>query len=113
MSANSFGGRIQMHTFGESHGRAMGTLIDGFPAGVTIDVNEVQNFLDRRKPGTSDLVSARKEFDKLEIVSGIFEGKTLGTPICGLVYNQNARSEDYDQIKNQPRHGHAEKSVAG
>lgn len=109
MSANSFGGRIQMHTFGESHGRAMGTLIDGFPAGIAIDLNEVQNFLDRRKPGTSDLVSARKELDRLEIVSGIFEGKTLGTPICGLVYNQNARSEDYDQIKNQPRHGHAEK----
>lgn len=109
MSANSFGGRIQMHTFGESHGRAMGALIDGFPAGISIDINEIQNYLDRRKPGTSDLVSARKEFDKVEIVSGIFEGKSLGTPICGLVYNQNARSEDYDQIKDQPRHGHAEK----
>lgn len=109
MSANSFGSRIKMHTFGESHGRALGTLIDGFPAGVSIDINEIQSYLDRRKPGTSGLVSARKEADKIEIVSGLFEGKTLGTPICGLVYNQNARSEDYEPIKDQPRHGHAEK----
>mgnify|MGYP006077684209 FL=1 len=108
MSANSFGNRIKMHTFGESHGRAMGTLIDGFPAGLTVDVAELQNYLDRRKPGTSAWVSARKETDKLEIVSGIFEGKTLGTPICGLVHNQNARSEDYEKIKEEPRHGHAE-----
>lgn len=109
MSANSFGGRLKMHTFGESHGRAMGTLVDGFPAGIAINLTEVQDYLDRRRPGTSGLVSARKEADKVEFVSGIFEGKTLGTPICGLVYNQNARSEDYDQIKDQPRHGHAEK----
>jgi chorismate synthase len=109
MSANSFGSRIQMHTFGESHGRAVGVLLDGFPAGISIDLNEVQNFLERRRPGTSSVVSQRKEKDKVELVSGIFEDKTLGTPICGLVYNQNARSEDYDDIKTQPRHGHADK----
>ena len=107
MSANSFGSRISMHTFGESHGRAMGVLVDGFPAGVNIDVNDIQIFLDRRKPGTSGLVSQRKELDKIEIVSGVFEGKSLGTPICAMVFNQNARSEDYDDIKKQPRHGHA------
>lgn len=109
MSANSFGNKIQMHTFGESHGRAMGVVLDGFPAGCDIDLKEVQTFLDRRKPGTSGLVSARQEADKVEIVSGVFEGKTLGTPICALVFNQNARSEDYQEIKEQPRHGHADK----
>lgn len=109
MSANSFGNRILMHTFGESHGRAMGVVIDGFPAGVKIDIEAIQNFLDRRKPGTSGLVSERKESDKVEIVSGVFQGKTLGTPICAFVHNQNARSEDYEDIKVNPRHGHADK----
>lgn len=108
MSASSFGNRLKMHTFGESHGRAMGVVIDGFPAGVSVNTNDVQNFLDRRKPGTSGVVSQRKESDKVEIVSGVFEGKTLGTPICGIVMNQNARSEDYDAIKERPRHGHAD-----
>lgn len=109
MSANSFGSRLLMHTFGESHGRAMGVVIDGFPAGLKVNINEIQNFLDRRRPGTSALVSARNEPDKLEIVSGIFEEQTLGTPICALIYNQNARSEDYSDIKTQTRHGHADK----
>ncbi|MBL7543101.1 MAG: chorismate synthase [Bdellovibrionaceae bacterium] len=110
MSANSFGSRLVMHTFGESHGRAIGVLIDGVPAGLPIDFSALQKFLDRRKPGTSAWVSQRAEPDQLEIVSGIFEGKTLGTPICGFVYNQNARSGDYENIKNQPRHGHAEQA---
>lgn len=108
MSASSFGNRIKMHTFGESHGRAMGVVVDGFPAGVSIEQTEIQNFMDRRKPGTSGVVSQRKEADKVELVSGVFDGKTLGTPICGMVMNLNARSEDYDAIKEQPRHGHAD-----
>ncbi len=109
MNANSFGNRIVMHTFGESHGRAMGVVVDGFPAGLKIDVATVQKFLDRRKPGTSGLVSQRKELDKVEIVSGVYQGISLGTPICAWVLNQNARSEDYEGIKEQPRHGHADK----
>ena len=109
MNANSFGNRIVMHTFGESHGRAMGVVIDGFPAGVPIDVSVVQKFLDRRKPGTSGLVSQRKELDKVEIVSGVYKNLSLGTPICAWVLNQNARSEDYEGIREQPRHGHADK----
>lgn len=110
MSANSFGNRLKMHTFGESHGRAMGVVIDGFPAGLPIELADIQQSMDRRKPGTSAWVSQRKEPDQVEIVSGVFEGKTLGTPICGIVQNLNARSGDYEEIKGVPRQGHAEKA---
>lgn len=108
MNANSFGKCFVIHTFGESHGPALGVVIDGCPAGLEIDKNEIQKEMDRRRPGFSATVSARQESDQVEILSGIFEGKTLGTPISMIVRNENARSQDYNEIKNKPRVGHAD-----
>lgn len=111
---NSFGRFFSWSTFGESHGPAMGVLIDGCPSDVVIDIQQIQSALDRRRPGQMDaatgkvLVSARDEKDKVEILSGVYEGKTLGTPITCVVKNEDQRSEDYEKIKDNARIGHSD-----
>lgn len=106
--ANTFGHIFKSTTFGESHGIALGVVIEGCPAGVPFDLKLLTKELERRRPGQSQVVSARAEADVPEVLSGVFEGQTLGTPICIIVRNQDARSEDYQQIKNNPRAGHAD-----
>lgn len=110
MGANTFGHHFQFHSFGESHGGALGCVIEGCPSGVKVDLEFLQNEMNRRRPGTNkdQIVSARKEADQVEILSGVFEGMTLGTPIAVIVRNQDAKSEDYDKIKSQARAGHAD-----
>ncbi len=108
MSANSFGNQFQITTFGESHGPALGTIIEGCPAGVTFDMSLLISELARRRPGRNAIVSARNEEDTPEVLSGVFEGKTLGTPIAIIVRNKDVRSEDYKEIAFQPRTGHAD-----
>ena len=107
MNANRFGEIFQWTSFGESHGEAMGVVIDGCPAGVTFDHQLLHDHLQRRRPG-QHLTSPREEKDQPQILSGIFEGKTLGTPISIVIENQDARPKDYDQIKKDPRIGHAD-----
>ncbi len=108
MSANLFGQRLQMMSFGESHGVAYGVVIDGFPGNVPIDTKLIQKSLDRRRPGAQSYTSARNEADQIEVLSGIFEGRSLGTPICIIVRNLDQRSQDYKTIKTKPRIGHAD-----
>jgi len=105
---NSFGQKIKFSTFGESHGRALGCLLDGVPAGLEIDEVYIQSELDRRKPGKSEFETARKEADKVEILSGVFEGLSTGTPIAMIIYNTNQKSKDYSNIKDVFRPGHAD-----
>jgi len=105
---NSFGKRFTITTFGESHGKALGCIVDGVPAGLEIDEEFIQSELDRRKPGKSKLETARKEDDKVEILSGTFEGLSTGTPIMMVIYNSNQKSRDYDNIKELFRPGHAD-----
>ena len=105
---NSFGNIFTVTTFGESHGAAVGGVIDGMPAGIEIDMEFVQHELDRRKPGQSKITTARNETDKVEILSGLFEGKTTGCPIGFVVRNQNQHSADYDNLKNLFRPSHAD-----
>ncbi len=113
MSASSFGQRFVMTTFGESHGPALGVVIDGCPAGVPFDEALLRRELARRRPGSltgsgESITSARAESDEPEILSGVYQGVTLGTPLAMLVRNQDARSKDYDQIAQTPRIGHAD-----
>lgn len=109
MSANSWGHLFRIHSFGESHGPALGAVIDGCPAGLQFDLDFLKSEMERRRPGSADgLTSARSEPDLPEILSGVYEGKTLGTPITILVRNQDARSEDYKKIASAPRAGHAD-----
>lgn len=113
MSGNIFGSRFSVMTFGESHGAALGAVIDGCPAGVVFDLSIVQRELQRRRPGSASIssqgmVSARNEADQVEVLSGIFEGRTLGTPIAMIVRNTDHRSQDYQEILQQPRQGHAD-----
>ncbi len=105
---NTFGKRFCITTFGESHGKALGCIVDGVPAGLEIDEVFIQSELDRRKPGKSKLETARKEDDRVEILSGIFEGFTTGTPIMMVIFNSNQKSRDYDNIKDLFRPGHAD-----
>lgn len=105
---NTFGRIYRLTTFGESHGKALGGVIDGAPAGVTLDMDEVQHELLRRRPGQSVLTSQRQEQDKVEFLSGIFEGKTTGTPIGFVVENSDCRSSDYSQLENAYRPSHAD-----
>ena len=105
---NSFGNIIRLTSFGESHGTAIGGVIDGFPAGVSIDFDEIQKELDRRKPGQSKIVTQRKEPDTVEFLSGIFEGKTTGTSIGFIIKNTNQRSKDYNHNTNVYRPSHAD-----
>lgn len=108
MGANTFGTHFCLTTFGESHGEAIGGVIDGCPAGLLIDFNMIDEELRRRKTGASSAMSQRKESDKVVFLSGIFEGKTLGTPIAFMVKNEDARPSDYDNIKNVYRPSHAD-----
>jgi chorismate synthase len=105
---NRFGIRFCFSTFGESHGKAIGCLIDGVPAGLKIDEEFIQGELDRRKPGQNEYATARKEADKVEILSGVFEGMSTGTPIAMVIYNTNQKSKDYSDIKDVFRPGHAD-----
>jgi len=107
MTGNEFGKNFRVISFGESHGKGIGVVIDGVKAGMKISEREIQKELDRRRPGQSKITTQRKESDSVEIISGIFEGKTLGTPICLLVRNKDYRSEDYTAIKKLFRPGHA------
>lgn len=108
MSDNAFGKLLTVTTFGESHGAAIGCVIDGFPPGFEITTEEIKAELERRATGRSRHTSQRKEPDEVLILSGMFEGSTTGTPICLLIYNQDARSRDYTNIKAQFRPGHAD-----
>lgn len=105
---NSFGNIFRLTTFGESHGAGIGGIIDGCPAGLTIDIDFVQSELDRRKPGQSKITTQRKESDSVEFFSGIFEGQTTGTPIGFLVRNQDQHSNDYNNLKDVFRPSHAD-----
>jgi chorismate synthase len=105
---NKFGKIFTLTTFGESHGKAIGGVIDGCPANKDIDLSIVQFDLDRRRPGQSKIVTQRKESDKVEFLSGIFEGKTTGTPIGFIIVNKDQKSKDYDHIKNVFRPSHAD-----
>lgn len=109
MSGNTFGSIFRVTTFGESHGAGLGCIIDGCPAGIDFDENFLQHEMDRRKPGAkSAAVTNRKEDDKAEVLSGVFEGKTTGTPIAILVRNANQHSKDYSNIMDKFRPGHAD-----
>lgn len=108
MAGNTFGKLFQLTTFGESHGEALGGIIDGCPAGIAIDLQQIQKELDRRKPGQSAIVTQRKESDQVRFLSGIFENKTTGTPIGFVVENTNQKSGDYDHIKAIFRPSHAD-----
>lgn len=105
---NSFGLKFRLTTFGESHGKAIGCVVDGVPAGLDIDESYIQSELNRRKPGQSSLTTARKEDDKVEILSGVFEGKSTGTPIALVIFNQDQKSRDYNNVKELFRPGHAD-----
>ncbi len=105
---NTFGTLYRITSFGESHGAGIGGVIDGMPAGIEVDMAFIQGELDRRKPGQSALTTARKEADEVELLSGIFEGKTTGTPIGFLVRNTNQHSQDYENMRNVFRPSHAD-----
>ncbi len=108
MAGNTFGNLFKLTTFGESHGIAIGGVLDGCPPGLEIDLKAIQNELDRRKPGQSAIVTQRKEPDTVEFYSGIFEGKTTGTPIGFAIHNTNQKSGDYSHIKDSYRPSHAD-----
>ena len=108
MSFNTFGKLFRFTTWGESHGLAIGCVVDGSPPGIKITEKDIQKDLDRRRPGQSKFTTQRKEKDKVQILSGIFEGKTTGTPISMIIYNEDAKSRDYETIKNKFRPGHAD-----
>lgn len=108
MAGSVFGNCFRVTTFGESHGAAIGCVIDGCPAGLRLSEEDIQKYLDRRKPGHSDFTTKRKEADKVEILSGVFEGKTEGTPIALLIRNEDQHSKDYSDLKDKFRPGHAD-----
>ncbi|MGB7402290.1 MAG: chorismate synthase [Arcobacter sp.] len=105
---NSFGQKFRFSTFGESHGNALGCIVDGVPAGIKIDEKFIQSEMDRRRPGKNEFATARKEGDKVEILSGVFEGTTTGSPIAMVIFNENQKSKDYTNIKDLFRPGHAD-----
>lgn len=108
MAGNTFGTLFKLMTFGESHGVAIGGVLDGCPAGIHLDLEAIQKELDRRKPGQSAIVTQRKEPDSVEFYSGVFEGKTTGTPIGFAIHNTNQKSHDYSHIKDSYRPSHAD-----
>lgn len=108
MAGNSFGTIFKLTTFGESHGEALGGIIDGCPSNIVLDFESIQNEMNRRKPGQSSIVTQRKEDDEVQFLSGIFEGKTTGTPIGFIIPNTNQKSEDYSHIKDTYRPSHAD-----
>jgi len=105
---NSFGNKFRFTTFGESHGKALGCIVDGVPAGITIDESFIQEEMNRRKPGQNAYATPRKESDKVELLSGVFEGKSTGTPISMVIFNENQKSRDYTNVKDLFRPGHAD-----
>jgi chorismate synthase len=105
---NTFGRCFRVTTFGESHGPAIGAVVDGCPAGLPLSVEEIQGELDLRKPGQGELTSPRRESDRVEILSGVFEGRTLGTPIALVLFNRDTRPADYNRLKDVYRPGHAD-----
>ena len=108
MSFNTFGKMFRFTTWGESHGPAIGCVVDGCPPNIALSQKDIQIDMDRRRPGKSKFTSQRKESDTVEILSGVFQGKTTGTPISMIIYNTDARSRDYETIKNKFRPGHAD-----
>ncbi|MDP3970383.1 MAG: chorismate synthase [bacterium] len=108
MAGNTFGQLFRVTTWGESHGHAIGGVIDGCPAGISLSIDDIQVDLDRRRPGQSIITTPRKELDKIKILSGVFEGKTTGTPISLAIKNQDQRSQDYAKLKTSYRKGHAD-----
>ena len=108
MAGSSFGKLFTITTWGESHGKGIGVVVDGCPAGLPLCENDIQVFLNRRKPGQSQFTTQRNESDTVEILSGVFEGKTTGTPISMVVWNENQRSKDYSEIASYYRPGHAD-----
>jgi chorismate synthase len=108
MAGSGFGTNFRITTWGETHGAGVGVVVDGCPAGLPLEREDVQKYLDRRKPGQSKYTTQRKEGDQVEILSGIFEGRTTGTPISMVVYNKDQRSKDYSNIKDIYRPGHAD-----
>jgi chorismate synthase len=108
MSGSIYGKIFSISTWGESHGEGYGVVIDGCPAGLSLDESQIQEYLNRRKPGQSKYSTTRKEDDKVKILSGVFEGKTTGTPISLVVFNENQRSSDYSEIATYYRPGHAD-----
>lgn len=108
MSGSIYGKLFQVSSWGESHGKAIGVVIDGCPAGLALTEADIQPFLNRRKPGQSRYTTPRKEDDAVEILSGTFEGRTTGAPISMIVYNKSQRSADYSEIASYYRPGHAD-----
>ena len=108
MAGSTYGTNFTITTWGESHGAAIGVVVDGCPAGLSLTEEDIQSFLDRRKPGQGKFTTARKEADKARILSGVFEGRTTGTPISILISNEDQRSHDYGNIKDCYRPGHAD-----
>src|SRR5215471_9154504 len=108
MPGNSFGSAFRVTTFGESHGAAVGVVIDGCPPRLPLTVEEIQRELDRRRPGQSAITTQRKELDQVEILSGMHEGLTLGTPLAMMVRNQDMRSGDYEEMRSKFRPSHAD-----
>ena len=108
MAGSTFGKIFKITTWGESHGKALGVVIDGCPAGLELSESDIQPFLDRRKPGQSEVTTQRNESDEVEILSGVFEGKTTGTPISMIIKNEDHNSNAYDELKDIYRPGHAD-----
>ena len=108
MSGSTIGKNIVLTTWGESHGAALGVVVDGFPAGMDLSEKDIQTFLDRRKPGTSSATTSRKEDDLVEILSGVYEGVTTGCPISLMIRNTSQHSKDYGNLKTTFRPGHAD-----
>ena len=108
MTSNSIGKIFNFTTWGESHGKAIGCVVEGVPSNINLTEKDIQPYLDKRKPGQSKFTTQRKEEDKVEILSGTFEGKTSGHPISLIIYNQDQRSKDYGDNKSKFRPGHAD-----
>jgi chorismate synthase len=107
MAGNQFGNYFRITTFGESHGKAMGVVVDGVRPGLPIDVASIQKELDRRRPGQSSVTTQRKEEDRVEVLSGVFDGRTIGTPICMIIWNRDQKPGEYEKVKDLFRPGHA------
>jgi len=103
-----FGSKLKVSIFGESHGKAIGVVLDGLPPGIELDIDFIKVELSRRQPGKSQFSTQRKETDSFEILSGYFQGRTTGTPLCAVIFNQDCKSQDYDHLKNLLRPGHAD-----
>lgn len=108
MSGNTTGKVFKVTTFGSSHGVALGAVVDGCPAGISLSVEDIQGELNKRKPGTSKITTSRKEKDRVQLLSGVFQGKTDGTPIAAVIYNREYDSSTYEALKNTPRPGHGD-----